>query len=131
MKQRAINPWSWQGQFGFSQAIEVTDSSRTLYCAGQTSVDSSGAPVHAGNMTGQLAQAMENLQAVLDQAGFELGDIVRLNVYTTDVDETFKGYGEVVGRLSAAGCQPAMAVLGVQRLALPELMVEIEATAVA
>jgi len=74
---------------------------------------------------------MENLQAVLDQAGFELGDIVRLNVYTTDVDETFKGYGEVVGRLSAAGCQPAMAVLGVQRLALPELMVEIEATAVA
>lgn len=131
MEQRAINPWGWQAQFGFSQAIEVRDANKTLYCAGQTSVDSDGAPIHSGSMNEQLAQAMENLQTVLEQAGFTLGHIVRLNVYTTDVDKTFESYGEIVGRLSAAGCQPAMTVLGVARLAFPELLVEIEATAVA
>jgi enamine deaminase RidA (YjgF/YER057c/UK114 family) len=131
MERRAINPWSWQNQFGFSQAIEVTNYSRTLFCAGQTSVDANGAPLHAGDMSAQLAQAMENLQAVLEQAGFTLGDVVRLNVHTTDVDKTFESYGEVAGRLSAAGCQPAMMLLGVSRLAFPELLVEIEATAVA
>jgi len=130
MERRAINPWSWQNQFGFSQAIEVSNSSRTLYCAGQTSVDANGAPMHPGDMSAQLAQAMENLRAVLEQAGFELADVVRLNIHTTDVDKTFESYGEVVGRLSAAGCQPAMMLLGVSRLAFPELLVEIEATAV-
>ena len=131
MERRAINPWSWQDQFGFSQAIEVTNHSRTLYCAGLTSVDANGAPVHAGDMSAQLAKAMENLQTVLEQAGFTLGNVVRLNVHTTDVDKTFESYGEIVGRLSAAGCQPAMMLVGVARLAFPELLVEIEATAVA
>lgn len=131
MERRAINPWSWQGQFGFSQAIEVRDQSRTLYCAGQTSVDSNGTPLHPDDMGAQLAQAMANLETVLEQAGFTLGDIVRLNVYTTDVDKTLESYGELLGPLSAAGCQPAMMLLGVSRLAFPELLVEIEATAAA
>lgn len=131
MERRSINPWSWQDQYGFSQAIEISNHSRTLYCAGQTSVDENGAPQHPGDMSAQLAQAMENLQAVLEHAGFELRDVVRLNVHTTDVDKTFESYGEIAGRLSAAGCQPAMMLLGVTRLAFPELMVEIEATAVA
>jgi len=131
MERRAINPWSWQDQFGFSQAIEVANHERTLFCAGQTSVDENGAPMHEGDMGAQLAQAMENLRTVLERAGFTLGDVVRLNVHTTDVDKTFESYGEVVSRLSAAGCQPAMMLLGVSRLAFPELLVEIEATAVA
>lgn len=130
MDRRAINPWSWQNQFGFSQAIEVRDHSRTLYCAGQTSVDENGAPVNSGNIAAQLAKSMDNLQSVLEQASFSLGDVVRLNVHTTDVDKTLEAYGEIVGRLSAARCQPAMMLIGVSRLAFPELLVEIEATAV-
>ena len=130
MDRRAINPWSWQDQFGFSQAIEVRNHSRTLYCAGQTSVDENGTPVNAGDMAAQLAKAMDNLQLVLEEASFNLGDVVRLNVHTTDVDKTLESYGEIVGRLSAAGCQPAMMLVGVSRLAFPELLVEIEATAV-
>lgn len=131
MERISISPWTWQDQFGFSQAIEVRSYSRILYCAGQTSVDANGAPVHPGDMSAQLAQAMENLQVVLEQAGYTLGDVVRLNVHTTDLDKTLESYGEIVGRLSAAGCQPAMMLLGVSRLAFPELLVEIEATAVA
>jgi len=131
MERLEVNPWSWQDQFGFSQAIDVRNHGRTLFCAGQTSVDSNGAPLHVGDMGAQLAQAMDNLERVLKQAGLDLADIVRLNIYTTDVDKTFQSYGEVVGRLSAAGCKPAMTLVGVARLAFPELLVELEATAVA
>jgi len=102
MERRTISPWSWQDQFGFSQAIEFTNHSRTLFCAGQTSVDANGVPVHAGDMGAQFAQAMENLRIVLEQAGFTLGDVVRLNVHTTDMDKALESYGEVVSRLRAA-----------------------------
>jgi enamine deaminase RidA (YjgF/YER057c/UK114 family) len=131
MERRVINPWSWQDQFGFAQAVEVTGQQRVLYCAGQTSVDAEGRPVHVGDMRGQLMQAFSNLETVLTHSDFSLGDVVRLNIHTTDVDKTLEAYGWVVERLTAAGCRPASMLLGVSRLAFPELLVEIEATAVA
>ena len=130
MEQRKINPWEWQNQFGFSQAIEVSGASRTLYCAGQTSLDAEGRPVHVGDMEKQVAQALDNLVAVLNAAGFTLGDVVRLNYYTTDVGRFFAAFGSVTSRLAEAKCQPSSTLLGVASLAFPELLVEIEATAV-
>jgi enamine deaminase RidA (YjgF/YER057c/UK114 family) len=118
------------GSFGFSQAIEVTAGQQVLYCAGQTSVDAQGNAVHPGDIGAQIRQAMDNLGEVLSLAGYSLSDVVRLNVYTTDVDQFFASYGELVGRLAQSGIQPTMTLLGVTRLAFPELMVEIEATAV-
>ncbi len=129
MERKAINPWTWQDQFGFVQAWEVSGAQRVLYCAGQTSMSSEGAAVHAGDMRAQLGLALDNLETVLRQAGFALGDVVRLNFYTTDVDQLFGAYEVAASRLAAAGCRPSMTLLGVSRLAFPELMVEIEATA--
>jgi enamine deaminase RidA (YjgF/YER057c/UK114 family) len=60
-----------------------------------------------------------------------LANVVRLNYYTTDVDAFFAAAETVSPRLAASGCHPASTLLGVQRLAFPELMLEIEATAVA
>ncbi len=82
MERRVINPWTWQDELGFVQANEVTAASRTLYCAGQTSVDESGTPVHAGDMAAQLGKALDNLEEVLAAAGMSLADVVRLNAYT-------------------------------------------------
>lgn len=130
MERRTINPWQWQDQFGFSQALEITAGQHVLYCAGQTSIDAQGNPSHPGDIGAQVRQAMDNLDEVLSRAGYSLSDLVRLNVYTTDVDQLFASYDELVGRLAQAGVQPAMTLLGVTRLAFPELMVEIEATAV-
>lgn len=130
MERRTINPWQWQDQFGFSQALEITAGQHVLYCAGQTSIDAQGNPSHPGNIGAQVRQAVDNLDEVLSRAGYSLSDLVRLNVYTTDVDQLFASYDELVGRLAQAGVQPAMTLLGVTRLAFPELMVEIEATAV-
>ena len=56
--------------------------------------------------------------------------MVRLNIYTTDVDGFLGAYGSLAGRLAEAGCRPAATLVGVTRLAYPEMLVEMEATAV-
>ena len=120
----------WQDQFGFVQAHQISGTQRVLFCAGQTSIDAEGRPVHPEDMHAQIIQAMDNLETVLREADAELSDVGRLNYYTTDVDRFFEAYDAVVTRLREAGCRPASTLLGVTRLAYPELLVEIEATAV-
>src|SRR5918997_1504805 len=78
------NPWGWQDQLGFVQANLVSGAQRMLVCAGQTSVDAEGRPLHPGDMRAQVNQALDNLETVLGEAGFTLADVVRLNYYTTD-----------------------------------------------
>ena len=130
MERRVVNPWTWQEQFGYVQANEVSGGERILWCAGQTSVDDEGNPLHESDMTAQVLQALDNLETVLRHASFELADVMRLNYFTTDVD-AFVAAGEALGRrLGEAGCQAAGTLLGVQRLAFPQLLVELEATAV-
>lgn len=130
MEQKTINPWDWQNQLGFSQAIEVRAAQRVLYCAGQASMSADGRPLHAGDMRAQIGQALDNVEVVLKSAGLSLSDVVRLNYYTTNVDDFFAAYEVVLRRLKDAGIQPSSTLLGVSRLAFPELLIEIEATAV-
>ena len=68
-ERKPVNPWTWQDQYGFSQAIDVRQGGRVLYCAGQTSVDDQGNVLHAGDMAAQIGQALDNLDAVLRHAG--------------------------------------------------------------
>ena len=127
---RAVNPWTWQDKFGFSQAIDVRRAERVLYCAGQTSVDGDGNPLQAGDFTKQILQALDNLEEVLAKSGLKLSDVVRLNYYVTDVDAYMAAAPAFGGRLHAAGCKPASTLLKVSGLFHPDIMVEIEATAV-
>ncbi|MGA9370638.1 MAG: RidA family protein [Solirubrobacterales bacterium] len=129
MEKQVINPWTWQNRFGFVQANKVTGADQVLYCAGQTSVDEDGSPMHVGQMQEQALQAIDNLETVLREAGFELADIVRLTTYVTDVEAYRQAAPEVGARLGQAGVRQAASLIGVARLALPELLVEIEATA--
>ncbi|MET8867030.1 RidA family protein [Nonomuraea sp. NPDC004580] len=130
MERTAVNPWPWSLNLGYNQGEIVSGETRTLYCSGQTAMDADGKPQHADDMGAQLALSLGNLEAVLAEAGMSLADVVRLNVYTTDVDRLFEHYGVLAGRLGAAGVAPATTMLGVTRLALPGLLVELEATAV-
>jgi enamine deaminase RidA (YjgF/YER057c/UK114 family) len=68
---------------------------------------------------------------VLQAAGFTLADVVRLNIYTTDVDRMLEAFDVLVSRMGGAGGRQASTLLGVTRLAFPENMVELEATAAA
>ena len=131
MERTAVNPWTWSAGLGFNQGEVVTGHTRTLYCAGQTATSGDGKPQHAGDPAAQLALSLDNLEAVLGEAGMTLANLVRLNVYTTDVDRLLEHYGVLASRLGAAGVAPPSTLLGVTRLAAPDLMVELEGTAVA
>ena len=131
MDRKVINPWTWQDALGFVQANEVTGAQRVLICSGQTSMDAQGHPVYPGDMRAQMVLALDNLETVLKQAGFKLSDVVRLNAYVTDIEAFFGAWEAVAPRLAEAGVRQASTLLGVTGLAFPELMVELEATAVA
>ncbi|WP_084468530.1 RidA family protein [Nocardiopsis trehalosi] len=131
MERTAVNPVAWSEQMGFNQGEVVAGHTRTLYCSGQAATGDDGAPRHAGDMAAQVALSVDNLEAVLGAAGMSLANLVRLNVYTTDVDLLFQHYGVLASRLGAAGVAPPTTMLGVTRLAIPALMVELEGIAVA
>ncbi|MFF6879585.1 MULTISPECIES: Rid family hydrolase [unclassified Streptomyces] len=131
MERTPVNPVTWSAEMGFNQGEVVSGHTRTLYCSGQTAMSGDGEPRHDGDMAAQLALSLDNLEAVLGKAGMSLANLVRLNVYTTDVDLLFPHYGVLASRLGAAGVAPPTTMLGVTRLAVPGLMVELEGTAVA
>jgi enamine deaminase RidA (YjgF/YER057c/UK114 family) len=113
------------------QANEVVGASRVLYCSGVVSVDENGTPLHAGDVGAQALQALDNLETLLTAAGYGLADVVRLNTYVTDVDAYAAARAPVQQRLEGAGCRYSATLVGVARLARPELLIELEATAVA
>jgi enamine deaminase RidA (YjgF/YER057c/UK114 family) len=131
MQRTALNPWTWSQGFGFHQGEVVSGQTRTLYCAGQAAMSADGEPQHAGDMAAQLALSLDNLEAVLAAAAMSLSNLVRLTIYTTDVDLLLQHYGVLTARLGAAGAKPPCTLLGVTRLAMPPLLVELEGTAVA
>lgn len=131
MERTAVNPVTWSAELGFHQGEIVAGNTRTLYTSGQTAMSADGKPRHDGDMAAQVTLSLDNLQAVLGEAGMSLANLVRLNVYTTDVDLLFQHYGVLAARLGAAGVAPTTTMLGVNRLAIPTLMVELEGTAVA
>jgi enamine deaminase RidA (YjgF/YER057c/UK114 family) len=131
MQRTPVNPWDWSLKLGYNQAEIIEGATRQVICAGQTSVDAHGNPQHAGDMRGQIGLALDNLEAVLAKAGLGLGNIVRLTVFATDVDEALKNFDLMGMRFGPIRCAPPMTLVGVTRLAIPTLMFEIEATAAA
>src|SRR5690349_19333247 len=125
VERTAVNPWTWSAGLGYHQGEVVSGQTRTLYCAGKTAMSGDRRPVHAGDMAAQVALSLDNLEAVLSEAGMSLGNLVRLTVYTTDVDRLLEHYGVLAARLGAAGVAPATTMLGVTRLAVPDLLVEL------
>ena len=131
MQRTAVNPWDWSLKLGYNQAEIVEGGTRQLICAGQTAVDGEGHPQHPGDMRGQIGLALDNLEAVLAGAEMGLGDVVRLGVFATDVDEALANFDLLGMRFGPTGNAPPMTLLGVTRLAIPGLLFEIEAIAAA
>ena len=131
MDKREINPTDWLLAFNINHGVEVTGGQRVLYLSGQTSNGADGAPLHEGDIVAQFRLAWSNLKDALAAADMDPGHVVRLNMYTTDVDAFMAAAGDLVPIYAQDGCKPACTLLGVDRLFQPELMIELEATAVA
>ena len=132
MSAERLNPPSLYNsvQFGFSHAVRQKGGD-TLHLAGQVAWDKQGKLVGAGDLAAQTRQALANLHEVLAAAGATPADIVRLRTYV--VNHSPDKLGTVLGEIGAfyGGAVPAAnTFIGVQALALPDFLVEIEATAV-
>ena len=126
MERTSINPVSWSIDLGFDQAELVQGHHRLLVCSGQDAMDAHGAPQHPGDMAAQLELSLDNLDAVLAAADMTLANVVRLNMYTTDIDELFKNNAIIMDRFGES--RYATSVLGVAHLP-GQFLVMLEATA--
>jgi 2-iminobutanoate/2-iminopropanoate deaminase len=129
VRRQQVNPWSWQDVAGFSQAWRVEGAGSIIFVSGQAAVSADGMSVGEGDFEAQVRHVFENVRAVLEQAGVGLDAIVKLTVYLTDMTRLHE-YTRIKGEFFA-GEQPASTAVEVTALARPELMVEVEAIAVA
>jgi len=108
----------------YSQAIRA---GQTVYLSGQIPLNPATAELESGDMTAQITRVFENLRAVAQAAGGDMGDIVKLNVYLTDLGH-FALVNEVMARYFTQP-YPARAAVGVA--ALPKgAVVEMDAVLV-
>jgi 2-iminobutanoate/2-iminopropanoate deaminase len=109
---------------GYSHVAKVGD---TLYIAGQIALDRSGKLVGEGDIEAQTQQVFENLQAILQELGGSLNDIVKLTTYLTDRSQ-LEAFRRVRNRYLSDPFPPNT-LLFISGLAQPEYLVEIEAVA--
>jgi len=129
MEKHTYDPWAWGERTNSVQAVEVKNVTGTLYCSGQVAIDANGIPSSA-DMRSQLIQTIQHLEQLIIESGYECKNIVRLNVYTTDVQTFFSTCMDIyVPFLAKYGIKQATTLLEVKGL-FAKLTVELEATAV-
>ncbi|TWR31164.1 RidA family protein [Mucilaginibacter pallidiroseus] len=128
MEKRIINPWQWQDERSYVQAVEVTNATGTLYVSGQTAISADGVSSDA-DMKSQLLLALENLEHVINKAGYSCENIVRLNIYTTNTAELWPHFNIFQEWTTKHNVKQALTLMEVKSL-FETLKVELEATVV-
>ena len=131
MGKEIINPSSLPTPRGFNHGL-LTTGGRLLFLAGQDASDGDGQIVAPGDMVAQCQQVLHNLHAVVHEAGGQMADIVKLNVYVTSRD-AYVAQLKPLGRLFReyfGDYYPAMALFEVKGLFQPEALIEMEGFAV-
>lgn len=131
MKREPINPASLYEslQYGFSHAIKARGTT-SIHCAGQVAWDSDYKVVGQGDVGAQARQALKNLKQVLAAAGAEPGDVVRMRTYIVDHRPDYlEPIGAALAEFYGEATPAANTLIGVQALALPDFLIEIEVTA--
>jgi 2-iminobutanoate/2-iminopropanoate deaminase len=123
----AVNPANVWSPFGaFSMAV-IQGEGRIVHLKGQVALDAQGQVVGAGDMRVQVRKVLENIREVLASMGGQMGDIVSLVHFCTDIAQ-FMGVGDIRKEFFAAPF-PVTTTVEIGRLYHPELMVEIAAIA--
>ena len=128
MEKKIINPWQWQDALNYVQAVEVKNATSTLYVAGQAAMHADGTTSNA-DMKTQLQLAIQNLEEVISKAGYELSNIVRLNILTTSSEELWPVFNVLQDWITKHGIKQATTLFEVPKL-YETLKIELEATAV-
>lgn len=114
----------WEPVIGYSRAVRVGNY---VWISGTTATDSEGRVVGRGDAYQQAKQTIANIERALAQAGASLSDVVRTRIYVRDMahwEAIGRAHGEAFGAI-----RPAAAMVEVNRLIDPDMLVEIEVDA--
>jgi enamine deaminase RidA (YjgF/YER057c/UK114 family) len=116
----------WEPKVGYARAVLVGE---TVHISGTTGTDPSGKVLAPGDVYAQSVQAIRNIENALKRLGLGLEHVVRTRIFLTQIDrweDAARAHAEFFGEI-----HPATSLIGVARLVDPEMLVEIEAEAVA
>jgi 2-iminobutanoate/2-iminopropanoate deaminase len=116
----------WEKEYGYAQAVKVGD---TIYVSGQVSHDDGGNIVGQGDMEAQMRQAYANIRKVLSQYGATMDNIVDEILFVTDMNNAFAAAVKCRNEVFFGSPVVASTIVQIQRLAFPELMIEIKCVA--
>ncbi|MCC6385599.1 MAG: RidA family protein [Bacteroidia bacterium] len=114
----------WENRIGYSRAVRTGN---IITISGTTALDDGGNPL-VDDMEGQTLAIFRKIESVLKQAGSSLHEVVRIRIYVTDIsrwEEIAIAFNNVFGNI-----KPALTLVEVSRLIHPDMLIEIEATAV-
>jgi 2-iminobutanoate/2-iminopropanoate deaminase len=116
----------WEKEYGYSQAVKVGD---TIYISGQVSHDDKGKVVGHGDMEAQMRTAYSNIQKILSQYGATMENLVEETLYVTDMESAFAAAVKCRKEIFNGTPIIASTIVQIQRLAFPQLMIEIKCNA--
>jgi reactive intermediate/imine deaminase len=124
--KQVINPPGMAPPSGYSYAVKKTGT--PVFISGQVALDGAGKLVGEGDIAAQTEQVFRNLRSVVESAGGTMDDIVKINIYVTDAAHR-PAVAAARQRHFREGHYPASTYVVVSALAVPQLLVEIEAIA--
>ena len=124
-----VNPETMHKNPAFSQGIIIPAGMRMLIIGGQNAVDQRGEVVGKGDIAAQTTQALDNLIKVLEAAGGTLDNLVRVGLLLRDDADLNAGFGAWMAKAGQLKNPPTVTAAFVARLASPDYLIEIEATA--
>ncbi len=116
----------WENEYGYSQAVKVGD---TIYLSGQVSHDDKGNVLGVGNMEAQMRAAYANVGKVLAQYGASMDNVVDEMLFVTDMDAAFAARVKMKQQVFSGSPVLGSTIVQIQRLAFPQLMIEIRCIA--
>ena len=116
----------WEKEYGYSQAVKVGD---TIYLSGQVSHDDKGNVLGVGNMEVQMRAAYANVGKVLAQYGASMDNVVDEMLFVTDIDAAFAARVKMKQEVFSGSPVLGSTIVQIQRLAFPQLMIEIKCIA--
>jgi enamine deaminase RidA (YjgF/YER057c/UK114 family) len=117
-------------EYGFSQIV-AANGGKTVYISGQTAWDAQGQIIGGTDLAQQARQALRNVQAAVEAVGGTLADVVALRIYIVNYrPEQADVVGGALREFFPKEKRPASTWIGVSALAVPDFLIEIEATAV-
>jgi enamine deaminase RidA (YjgF/YER057c/UK114 family) len=129
-EKKFINPEGLMRPGAYTPAV-VTSGGKTIYIAGQVSQNEKGEVVGKGDLAAQAEQVYRNLGLALKGAGATFSDLVKINVYVVNFRPEHRDLmSQVRARHVNKDNPPASTLVGVQSLAKPEFLVEVEGIAV-